>query len=65
MVETVGGSPLVVREEARRPGDPGFLVAKADRIRAELGWRPRFDDLRQIVSHSLAWERKLLREPWS
>ncbi len=65
MVETVGGSPLVVREEARRPGDPAFLVAKADRIRAELGWRPRYDDLHQIVSHSLAWERKLLREPWS
>jgi UDP-glucose 4-epimerase len=65
MVETVGGSPLVVREEARRPGDPAFLVAKADRIRTELGWRPRYDDLHQIVSHSLAWERKLLREPWS
>jgi len=65
MVETVGGSPLVVREEARRPGDPAFLVAKADRIRTELGWRPRYDDLSQIVTHSLAWERKLLRNPWS
>jgi UDP-glucose 4-epimerase len=65
MVETIGGRPLVVREEARRPGDPAYLVAKADRIRAELGWRPRYDDLSMIVSHSLAWERKLLREPWS
>jgi len=65
MVETVGGSPLVVREEARRPGDPAFLVAKAERIRTELGWRPRYDDLSLIVSHSLAWERKLLREPWT
>jgi UDP-glucose 4-epimerase len=65
MVETVGNSPLVVREEARRPGDPAFLVAKADRIRTELGWRPRYDDLRLIVSHSLAWERKLLGAPWS
>jgi len=65
MVETIGGSPLVVREEARRPGDPAYLVAKADRIRAELGWRPRYDDLRQIVTHSLAWERKLLLNPWS
>ncbi len=65
MVEAVGGRPLVVREEGRRPGDPAYLVAKADRIRSELGWRPRYDDLAQIVSHSLAWERKLLREPWS
>ncbi len=65
MVETVGGKPLVIREEARRAGDPAYLVARADRIRAELGWQPRYDDLQAIVSHSLAWERKLLQEPWS
>src|SRR5450631_2887138 len=65
MVESVGGKPLVVREEARRAGDPAYLVARADRIRTELGWRPRFDDLRAIVSSSLAWERKLQREPWA
>jgi UDP-glucose 4-epimerase len=64
-VETVGGKPLVIREEPRRAGDPAFLVARADRIRAELGWQPRYDDLTAIVSHSLAWERKLLREPWA
>jgi UDP-glucose 4-epimerase len=63
-VETVGGKPLLIREEPRRAGDPAFLVARADRIRAELGWQPRYDDLTAIVSHSLAWERKLLREPW-
>ena len=65
MVETVGGKPLVIREEPRRAGDPAYLVARADRIRADLGWRPRYDDLKAIVSHSLAWERKLLLEPWT
>jgi len=65
MVETVGGKPLAIREEGRRPGDPAYLVARADRIRQELGWRPRYDDLEAIVAHSLAWERKLLEEPWS
>jgi UDP-glucose 4-epimerase len=65
MVESVGGKPLIIREEARRAGDPAYLVARAARIRAELGWQPRYDDLRAIVSSSLAWERKLLREPWS
>ncbi len=64
MVETVGGRPLVIREEARRAGDPAYLVARADRIRQELGWRPRYDDLEAIVTHSLAFERKLLAEPW-
>jgi UDP-glucose 4-epimerase len=64
MVETVGGKPLVIREEARRAGDPAYLVARAERIRTELGWHPRYDDLEAIVSSSLAWERKLLEEPW-
>ena len=64
MVETIGGRPLAIREEARRQGDPAYLVARAERIRAELGWRPRYDDLAAIVSSSLAWERKLLKEPW-
>jgi UDP-glucose 4-epimerase len=64
MVEAVGGKPLVVREEARRAGDPPYLVARAERIRAELGWSPRHDDLREIVASSLSFERKLLAEPW-
>src|SRR6202035_2451329 len=65
MVEAVAGKPLVIREEARRAGDPAYLVARADRSRAELGWHPRYDDLEAIVSSSLAWERKLLANPWT
>src|SRR6202021_970691 len=64
MVEAVGGRSLTVREEARRAGDPAYLVARADRIRAELGWQPRYDDLQAIVTHALAWEGKLLLGPW-
>ena len=65
MVESVAGKPLVIREEPRRAGDPAYLVARAQRIRAELGWRPRHDDLKAIVSSSLAWEKKLLKDPWT
>jgi UDP-glucose 4-epimerase len=64
MLEKVAGKPLVVREEPRRLGDPAYLVARAERVRSELGWQPRYDDLSAIVSSSLAWERKLLQEPW-
>ncbi len=65
MVEAVDGKPLSIREEGRRAGDPAYLVARAERIRNELGWQPRYDDLRAVVCwSSLAWERKLLREPW-
>jgi len=63
-VERVSGQPLSVREEPRRPGDPPQLVARAERIRSELGWQPRLDDLDTIVRSALAWERRLLRDPW-
>ena len=39
----------------RRPGDPATLVAGSDRIRSELGWRPRYTELRDIVSSAWAW----------
>src|SRR6201997_3487253 len=64
-LEKVAGKPLVIREEARRAGDPAYLVARAERIRQELGWKPRYDDLSAIVRDSLRWEKKLIEQPWS
>ncbi len=63
-VERVSGTRLTVREEPRRAGDPPSLVAHAERIRSVLGWKPRLDDLDTIVRTSLAWEKRLAREPW-
>ncbi|MGL6222584.1 MAG: UDP-glucose 4-epimerase GalE [Steroidobacteraceae bacterium] len=64
MVERVnGGKRLPVVESPRRAGDPPSLVADAQRIRAVLGWSPRFDDLETIVRNQLDWERRLQREP--
>jgi UDP-glucose 4-epimerase len=63
-VERVTGRRLVVRTEPRRPGDPPALIARAERIRSELGWRPRLDDLDTIVRTSFAWEQRLLHQPW-
>ena len=64
-VERVSGQRLTVREEPRRAGDPPALVARAERIRRELGWSPRLDDLDTIVRTALEWERRLQRQPWS
>ncbi|HEX5461209.1 MAG TPA: UDP-glucose 4-epimerase GalE [Steroidobacteraceae bacterium] len=64
-VERVAGERLKIVEEPRRPGDPPALVARADRVRQELGWKPRLDDLDTIVRTALAWEKRLLREPWA
>ena len=54
----VTGVNFPVRETGRRPGDPPTLIAKADRIRHVLGWKPRYDDLRTIVADAWRWEQK-------
>jgi len=48
-----------VEVSGRRPGDAVSLVADVLRIRSTLDWRPQFEDLDIIVSHALAWERRL------
>ncbi len=58
-VKRASGRDFAVRLAARRPGDPAAIVADAARIRAMLGWSPRFDDIDTIVKHALAWERRL------
>ncbi len=63
-VERVSGARLAVKEEPRREGDPPVLVARADRIKALLGWKPALDDLDRIVRSSLEWEKQLLASPW-
>jgi len=63
-VERAAGMKLTVHEEPRRAGDPPCLVARAERIRRDLGWEPRLDDLDTIVRTSLEWERQLKRDPW-
>jgi len=55
------GRPLPTLSAPRRPGDPPSLVAAVDRIRDELHWRPRYDDLGIIIETALAWERALAK----
>jgi UDP-glucose 4-epimerase len=58
-VKRVSGVDFKVELAGRRAGDPAHIVAAADRARSTLKWQPHFDDLQTIVSHALAWERKL------
>jgi len=58
-VKRASGRDFAVRLAARRAGDPASIVADAARIRAQLDWTPQLDNLDTIVTHALAWERKL------
>ena len=54
VARSVSGRDIRLRIGPRRPGDPAVLVASSQRIMRDLGWRPRLQDLREIVRS--AWE---------
>jgi UDP-glucose 4-epimerase len=58
-VKRAAGVDFKVELAPPREGDPAQIVAASDRARTVLKWQPQFDDLPTIVSHALAWERKL------
>jgi len=57
-VRRVTGHPIPLLEEPRRPGDPAVLVASSKRIMDELGWKPRFSALDDIVRSAWIWHQQ-------
>jgi UDP-glucose 4-epimerase len=58
-VERVAGVTLKRTMAERRAGDPPALVSDNRRILETFSWQPRYGNLETIVTHALAWERKL------
>jgi UDP-glucose 4-epimerase len=42
----------------RRAGDPAVLVASSDKAIKELGWKPRYTELDEIVRTAWVWHQK-------
>ena len=57
-VRRVTGKPIAVEEMERRPGDPAVLVASSVKIKTELGWRPKYTELDQIIASAWEWHQK-------
>jgi UDP-glucose 4-epimerase len=55
MARQITGQPIPAQVTARRAGDPAVLIASSDKIRRELGWQPRYPDLRAIVESAWQW----------
>lgn len=55
MVEKVVGKPVKRCIAERRAGDPASLVASSEKIQRELGWKPRFANLEDIVATAWKW----------
>jgi UDP-glucose 4-epimerase len=56
MCREVTGHPIPAVVTGRRPGDPAILVASAEKIQRELGWKPDHPSLRSIVAD--AWQAR-------
>jgi len=54
-VARIVGRPVPATIGPRRDGDPGVLFASSDRIKRELGWTPRLEDIDTIVRTAWAW----------
>ena len=56
--EKVTGKKIPAVEKPRRPGDPPKLVAGADKAVRELGWKPKYPKLEDIVTTAWNWHEK-------
>jgi UDP-glucose 4-epimerase len=58
MCEKVTGQKIPAVEKPRRPGDPPKLVAAADKAIRELGWKPEYPRLEDIVGTAWKWHQQ-------
>jgi len=58
VVRKVTGRNITAVDAPRRPGDPAILVASSEKIKKELNWQPKMNDLETIVSTAWEWHSK-------
>jgi UDP-glucose 4-epimerase len=54
----VTGHPIPAEIEPRRSGDPAVLVASSEKAIRELGWKPRYTQLDDIIRTAWVWHQK-------
>jgi UDP-glucose 4-epimerase len=57
----VTGHPIPAVVHPRRPGDPAVLVASSEKAVRELGWKPRYTQLDDIVRTAWEWHQMRYR----
>jgi UDP-glucose 4-epimerase len=57
-VRRVTGRPIPVEIHPRRVGDPAFLIASSEKAIAELGWKPNYPQIDDIIRTAWIWHQK-------
>ncbi len=56
--EEVTGCKIPLIDTPHRAGDPPRLVASSEKIRRELGWKPKYPDLHSIIETAWNWHQR-------
>jgi UDP-glucose-4-epimerase GalE len=55
----ITGKEIAVENVDRRPGDPPVLIASNEKAVKELGWKPQYADLDDIIGTAWRWHQTL------
>jgi UDP-glucose 4-epimerase len=61
-VQAVTGKKVPHEIGPRREGDPAVLVANSDKLKRTLGWKPKFVELKDIVTTAWQFESKRMAQ---
>ena len=53
----VTGHPIPASIAPRRSGDPAVLIASSENAIKELGWEPKFNDIKTIIETAWIWHK--------
>jgi UDP-glucose 4-epimerase len=54
----VTGHPIPAEIHPRRPGDAAVLIASSEKAIRELGWKPRYTQIDEIIRTAWLWHQK-------
>ncbi len=57
-VKIISGNPIQVIKEGRREGDPAVLIGSSVKIKKELGWQPKYDQISKIIESAFTWHKR-------
>lgn len=58
LAQKISGRAIPIVEAPRRVGDPAILIADSKKAKTELGWRPQFEVLDDIIQSAWSWHQR-------